>query len=301
MIESGGFHRMFQCWCNMNSPFSVGTTNTGIMRNLLSLALLILVTLQSCSSEDGAIEEGLPEDAIEQEDETPEDSDMMDDSEDDGEPTEQGDECPDSIGFVFEEQNGLISIEFENNDFPEGWILKNDVTDVSGEGYMQWEGNPSMGNPGNGIVTFPVKITNTGTYRFIWKSSYRKGNNGTEHNDSWLRFPDADNFFGMKNDGSVVYPNGSGKEPNPNGASKEGWFKVYRSGNDNEFKWQSKTSDNDAHDIYVSFESPGVYLMEISARSDFHAIDRILIHQEDISLNAAIDQADNFSLKATCD
>lgn len=284
----------------MNSPFCVGITNIGVMRNLLSLTLVILFALQSCSGEDETIEEQVAEDITEQADETPEDIDTMDDSEEDGESTDQGNECPDSIGFVFEERDGIISIEFENNDFPEGWILKNAVADVSGDGYMQWEGNPSMGNPGNGMVTFPVKITNAGTYRFIWKSSYRKGDNGTEHNDSWLRFPDADNFFGMKNDGSVVYPNGSGKEPNPNGASKEGWFKVYRSGNNNEFKWQSKTSDNDGHDIYISFETEGVYLMEISARSDFHAIDRILIHQEDISQNMAIDQADNFSSKEIC-
>ena len=66
---------------------------------------------------------------------------------------------------------------------------------------------------------------------FLWKSSFRQGDNGTEHNDSWLRFPNASDFFGEKaSNGSIVYPNGSGKEPNPEGSSSDGWFKIYRSG-----------------------------------------------------------------------
>ncbi len=127
------------------------------------------------------------------------------------------------------------------------------------------------------------------------------GDNGTEHNDSWLRFPDADDFFGRKNDGSVVYPNGSGKTPNPNGSSSEGWFKIYRSGNNSAFKWQASTSDNDAHDIYLTFSNPGVYLIEVSPRSDFHGIDRLLLFEEGISQNDAIEAADTFSAKSTCD
>ncbi|WP_425236506.1 hypothetical protein [Ulvibacterium sp.] len=257
------------------------------MRTVFIVCLIIVFAFPSCSNEEASLEEQLMEDSTEHEDAQ--------------DPKEPGNDCPGSIGFVFEEKDGILSIEFEDNSFPEGWVLKNDANDVSGDGYMQWEDDPSMGNPGNGMVTFPVRITDTGTYRFTWKSSYRKGDNGTEHNDSWLRFPDAQDFFGMKDGGSRVYPDGSGKEPNPNGASKEGWFKVYRSGDDNAFKWQARTSDHDAHDIYVTFDTPNIYLMEISARSDFHAIDRILLHKEDISQNEALSQADDFSVKQNCD
>nr|WP_299339402.1 hypothetical protein [Allomuricauda sp.] len=208
--------------------------------------------------------------------------------------------CPNSVGFLFEESNGLISIEFENNNFPDGWTLRNDASDTSGDGYMQWDGSASMGNPGNGMVVFPIRITSTGTYRFLWHSSFREGNDGTEHNDSWLRFPDADDFFGRNNDGSLVYPEGSGKEPNPNGASSDGWFKIYRSGDDNSFKWQASTSDHDAHNIFVTFSNEGTYLMEISARSTSHGIDRLLLFREDISQNDAIESADTFSTRVTC-
>ncbi|WP_299530473.1 hypothetical protein [Ulvibacterium sp.] len=256
------------------------------MRTVFILCFIIVFAFPSCSNDATTLEERLAEDNMIQEDGQ--------------EPEQPGSDCPSSVGFVFEEKDGIISIEFEDNSFPEGWVLKNDANDVSGDGYMQWEGDPSMGNPGNGMISFPVRISDTGTYRFTWNSSYRKGDNGTEHNDSWLRFPDAQDFFGMKDGGSRVYPDGSGKEPNPNGASKDGWFKVYRSGDDNAFKWQARTSDHDAHDIYVTFETPGVYLMEIAARSDFHAIDRILLHKESISENEALSQADNFSIKETC-
>ena len=208
--------------------------------------------------------------------------------------------CPSSIGFVFEESNGMVSFEFEDTTFPEGWVLRSNAPNFSGDGYMQWEGSPSLGNPGNGTVTFPIRITTPGTYRFLWHSSFQQGNNGTEHNDSWLRFPDADDFFGRKGNGSVVYPNGSGKQPNPNGSSSEGWFKIYRSGNDTAFKWQASTSDNDPHDIYVTFSTAGTYVMEVAARSDFHAIDRILLYEANMDQNDAIAAAANFSQKTNC-
>ena len=212
----------------------------------------------------------------------------------------QGSACPNNFGFVFEESGGIISIEFEDNTFPEGWVLRSNASGFSGDGYMQWEGNSSLGNPGNGTVTFPIRITSPGTYRFLWHSSFQQGNNGTEHNDSWLRFPDADDFFGRKGNGSVVYPNGSGKQPNPEGSSSDGWFKIYRSGNDNAFKWQASTSDNDAHDVYVTFSAAGTYLMEVAARSDFHAIDRILLYEENMAQNDAIAAAETFSQRTDC-
>jgi hypothetical protein len=105
------------------------------------------------------------------------------------------------------------------------------------------------------------------------------GNDPTESNDSWLRFNDADEFFGRKADGSIVYPKGSGLQPEPNGAGADGWFKVYSSGA-LDWKWSTRTSDNDAHVIFVTFDQPGTYTMEISARSEHHWIDRIVLHRE---------------------
>ncbi|MEN1785678.1 MAG: hypothetical protein AAGF77_11135 [Bacteroidota bacterium] len=251
----------------------------------------------SCSND-----EELPE-LLEMTDESNTDNQSSDDSDsadstDDDNPTN---DCPTTSGFVFEEANGIIAIEFEDNTFSEDWVLKNNQEDTSGNGFMQWEGSPKMNDPGNGMVVFPIRINQPGTYRFIWNSSFRKGDNGTEHNDSWLRFPDADDFFGRKDDGSVVYPNGSGKSPNPNGSSSDGWFKIYRSGNDAAFKWEAFTSDHDGHLVYATFENAGVYNIEISARSDFHGIDKLLLFEESMSMNAAIDAGATLSVKTTCD
>ncbi len=183
--------------------------------------------------------------------------------------------------YVFQEADSILSIEFEYGSFEESskWkVVESDK--ASGGKYVVWQGDNFLNKPGNGIVTFRLNVQHAGTYRFTWKSTVTVGDNGTEHNDSWLRFSDADDFYAEKG-GKNIYPGGTGKTPNPNGSSKEGWFKVYRSGNDLGLKWQARTSDNDAHDIYVRFDSPGMYQMEVSGRSYGHGIDQFILLQED--------------------
>jgi len=194
--------------------------------------------------------------------------------------------CDNPEDAVFIEQNGLVVVEFENNRFNSAWEFRTNEPNFSGEGFMVWTGSQSLNNPGNGLVRFNIRIQNPGTYRFIWRSAVTIGDNGTEHNDTWLRFPDADDFFGRRPNGSTIFPRGTGKTPNPNGSSSDGWFKIFRSGDDLEFKWQSSTSDNNSHNIFVTFNSPGVYTMEVSARSSGHAIDKFALFDEnDISVN----------------
>lgn len=41
----------------------------------------------------------------------------------------------------------------------------------------------------------------------------------------------------------------------------------------------TKTSDEDAHDVFVDIEEAGTYTLVISARSQGHAIDKIILHQ----------------------
>lgn len=69
----------------------------------------------------------------------------------------------------------------------------------------------------NSQIEVNIQINTVGTYQFVWRSRIATGDNKTEHNDTWLRFPDADDFYGQR-DGSIVYSKDSGKE---------GWFKVY--------------------------------------------------------------------------
>jgi hypothetical protein len=177
------------------------------------------------------------------------------------------------------------------------WTLRTDIDGYSGDGLLVWDGPASMGNPGNGLLTFKISITTPGTYRFLWRSKITVGNNNTEHNDSWLRIPDAAHFYGMKNNGSVVYPKGTELPPipesseqtntEPNGAGRDGWFKIYM--NNTSWRWQASTSDHDAHNIFVVFDFPGVYTIEISGRSPGHGIDTFMLFNEDYSQNEATD------------
>lgn len=137
-----------------------------------------------------------------------------------------------------------------------------------------------MNNPGSGLIEVRIQINTPGTYLFEWRTQVGMGNSNTDHNDSWLRFPDASAFYAAKGNGSIVYPHDSGQFPNPQGAGADGWFKVYRYGGQ-DWTWNTGTNDHDAHDIHVEFDAPGVYTMQISGRSTYHFIDRIVLYQED--------------------
>ncbi len=97
----------------------------------------------------------------------------------------------------------------------------------------------------------------------------------------------------------VVCPKDTGKTPNPEGATKDGWFKIYRSGTDLDFKWQASTCDNNAHDVFVVFDNSGTYLMEISARSSGHGIDKFLLFNSTVNKADAI-ASETFSV-ISCD
>jgi len=270
------------------------TLSQKLQKNMLYI-LLFLVTSYSCSVDSNIIEELETEEIVDDQEETKEESEMEEEEQE----TESS-VCDDPLNYVFNEKEGLLLIEFENALFSGDWALKTDGDSHSGDGYMVWEGQQHLGNPGNGTTTFKLNIENPGTYQFIWHSAVKTGTNGTDHNDTWLRFADADDFYAQKNDGSsTVYPNGTGKTPNPEGASADGWFKIYRSGNDLDFKWQSSTFDNNAHDIFVQFDEPGIYLMAVSARSSGHGIDKFALFNDSMTKNDAIASTE-FSV-ITCD
>lgn len=189
---------------------------------------------------------------------------------------------------VFVEKDGLLIIESESVELGEDWVLKTDVENYTGSGYIFWNGKSYYSNPGNGLMTYQIFINNPGTYRFQWRS-VNMGEDHTENNDAWLRFDDADDFFGKKEkDGSLVYPGGSGKTPEPEGQSKENWFKIYQN-KPGDWCYRTHTSDNDAHDVYVTFNKAGSYTLEVSGRSEHFGIDRMMLYLESIEESVATD------------
>lgn len=200
---------------------------------------------------------------------------------------------------VFDEIDGLLVIELESAaPLPTNWVLGpagnptspniNNSGGATGSGYIVWEASQSLGSPGNGEIVFTVMINNPGIYRFQWRNQVGRGTNTTEHNDTWLKI-EADSFYGQRNQ-SVVCPKGFDPTTNdcsggePEGSGSNGWFKVYSSGANN-WSFSTRTSDNDAHNIFARFDQPDVYQIRLSARSSSHVIDRLVMSLDSYSGN----------------
>lgn len=198
---------------------------------------------------------------------------------------------------VFMEREGIVRVDIENpSTTPNDWETATAILGFLGEGYLLWTGSDNFSVPGRGVITFPVQINTPGTYQFVWRSRITIGNSNTEHNDSWLRI-EGDDFFGEKaTTGERVFPRGTGKTPNPEGASRDGWFKSYMN-TLNRWFWRSSTNDNDPFDIFVTFNTAGTYNVEISGRSNGHAIDQFVLFRTNRSLGEA--QTADFS-ETTC-
>lgn len=201
---------------------------------------------------------------------------------------------------AFIEDGGIVVIEMESAEtLPGSWKdasnysttfspSVNNPAGASDSDFIIWQGPQYTGSPNNGLITYPVVISTPGVYKFQWRNQVGNGTNATEHNDTWVKI-ESDAFYGQKT-GSTVCPKGSNPAENdctgsaPNGSGSGGWFKVYSSGATN-WSWSTRTSDNDAHDIYARFDAPGVYNIMISARSSSHVIDRMVLAHSSYSGN----------------
>lgn len=182
---------------------------------------------------------------------------------------------------VLQEVDGLAVVEFENLDYPTGWEFVSDSS-ASGTGYIQWTPYQAFQTPETGMITIELEINNPGTYRLMWRNSIRHGTSPSDHNDTWLKVI-SPNFYGKNSSGHIVCPrqqehfNRCDGEA-PHGSSAKGALKIYRFGTPADaWVWHTYTSDNNIHPIYADFDEAGVYEIQISARSTYHALDRLVI------------------------
>jgi len=167
---------------------------------------------------------------------------------------------------TFVENNGILIMEAESSPAAGDWKQESSIGGFSGNGYLRWNGANFFGTPGNGTITYKFRIQRAGNYELIWRSRITKGSNRTEHNDSWARFPTGQNINGQH--------------------GLNGWTKVFMS-TLNEWAWQSATVDNVGRRVRQYF-SAGEHTMQISGRSNGHAIDRIaLFNYTDNSISAS--------------
>ncbi|MEM9074066.1 MAG: hypothetical protein AAGE52_36575 [Myxococcota bacterium] len=197
----------------------------------------------------------------------------------------------------YESRAGMIVIEAENLTLSEAWMIGTENAGFTGTGYIEWTDRSFNNDQTNGPISAELRFAEAGLYRLQWHTRIGRGSNPTEHNDVWVRFADAADFYGLDGPSDAedrVYPrpvcdddgfmDGIRAMPNvaeatcPNGSTGMGYFKVYSSGA-RDWRWSAFTSDNDAHDIMIQIDAPGVYTMEIAARADFSQLDRIVIHE----------------------
>ena len=173
-----------------------------------------------------------------------------------------------------------LVIETESLSFQSPWQIAIDTSSRFEKiSYIYSTGEDKFNSPGSGIINIQLNVIIPGVYTVEWRSKVGKGDKTTDFNDTWLRFPDANSFYGRSEDNHIVYPHGSGKLPTPEGSGTDGWFKVYASGS-LDWTWTTSTSDNDGHAIKVEFLEKGVYNMQLSTRSTFHFIDKIALFKE---------------------
>lgn len=196
--------------------------------------------------------------------------------------------------------DGVLVIEAEDLPLTGDWQVASDEAGAVGE-YIVWTGDSFFNDPSNGVMQMQVNLTEPGRYRFQWRTRIGRGSDVTEHNDTWVRFPDADAFFGAKgptDNERRVYPRPLCQDdaftsmieamPDvvsaacPVGAQRDGWFKVASSGA-RDWMWSSFTNDGEGFDVYIEVSEPGVYLFEMAARSDYSLIDQIILYHEDVT------------------
>ena len=237
-----------------------------------------------------------------------EDSESDDTSGDDGDTTTTGGgessttgtggqtiECDYEVG-----ENGVLMFEAESLPLVEEWTETTDQAGFFGDSYIYWAGPSYNNTPGNGLMEVELGIPAAGRYRVQWHTRIGMGTNATEHNDIWLKFANASDYYGKAGNDpeSRRYPRPICEDTDfidmieamPQvsearcavGSTTEGWMKVYSSGATN-WRWSAFTSDSDAHQIFVEFDAPGAYTMQLSARADWMLLDRIVVHREDVA------------------
>ncbi|MEM6831490.1 MAG: hypothetical protein AAF551_13350, partial [Bacteroidota bacterium] len=173
---------------------------------------------------------------------------------------------------LVEEKGGQVEIEVASLPLSEGWTIESSKEDSKVVEYVVWKGEDRAVQPGSGLIEVMIKIEQEGRYVFTLT-----GGGGIDETASsiWVRFPNAANFYGEKDASSRIYPAGLGKTPVPKeGVGKDGWLSVSPRKTPNG-KWGSYVEEN--YPVFVEFDEPGVYTLQLSGRSKGHLMSGIYL------------------------
>lgn len=195
----------------------------------------------------------------------------------------------------FAEKNGLVVVEVESIPLENGWKSETSAKGFTGSTYYRWDGGNKLSDPGSGLLEYKIYIHTPGVYRFQMHMKVGSGSSTSDSNDSWLKIPDADDFYGEHNNGSIVHPHGVCINDCPNGRGKDGWFKMYSAGT-TDWTWKTLTNDKSGYKIYANFSKAGTYTVLLSGRSEDHLIDRFVMYNSSVTEKNATDLNNNETL-----
>ncbi len=195
----------------------------------------------------------------------------------------------------YEEIGGKVVIEAESLDLTgSSWVKESSIAGATGDekAYIRYAGASFNTNPDKGKIEATIKINTTGKYLFKWRT-LQGGSGHDDANDSWLKFSGENVDFYAEKEDSKAYPKGyEGKKinetaiiPNDKGPGEKGAFKIWSCCQTNVWLWWAKTWDENSHFIFVEFDKPGIYTMEISGRSIGNIIDRITLSNDPKDVN----------------
>lgn len=167
------------------------------------------------------------------------------------------------------EQEGILVGEAESVELMGDWRMDFLTPGHTGLGYIFHTG-------GAGKLTYKLKINNPGIYRFQLRSKVGMGKVTTEHNDSYVSFPDASDFFAVALDNNDTLRNTT--------------YKAYSSAS-LDWNWTTYTVDHDPHILFVKFDTAGVYTFNLEGRSAYHIVDRFVLYNTSFTELQATDPA----------
>ena len=101
---------------------------------------------------------------------------------------------------VYQEQGGLLVVEFESTDAGGQWKHEKLVPGHTGTGYIRWDGPDHFGSPGHDPFAVDFDIYDGGIYAFRIRNHHDHPDS-TEENDVWVRLdggPWVKTFSGVK-------------------------------------------------------------------------------------------------------
>lgn len=176
---------------------------------------------------------------------------------------------------IYLEQDGIVLFEVEDTHPGEGWELKTELDGFRGSGYFEWTGPNRfpVRVAGRGATKYHFRIETPGNYQLRLRNRIAFGDSNTEHNDSWVRLATGTNIF----DEQPI----------------DDWIKSF-SNTSGVWNWATKTVDHVGNPIRQYF-TQGDHTVEISGRSQGHAIDQIALYRyEDVPF--APHRANNWDL-----